>query len=162
MKRLILMRHAKSDWNAGHPDSERPLNGRGRRSAKAMGLWLKDMEYLPQEILCSSAVRTRETLDGLNVSGRTSYLKALYLADEATLLKHLRKATEDCVLMLGHNPGIGDFAHALVTGAPDHARWDDYPTCSTMVADFDIPDWESLLPGTGHVVDFVVGRDLTD
>ena len=162
MKRLILMRHAKSDWAAGTPDAERPLNGRGKRSAKATGLWLKDMGYLPDEVLCSSALRTRETLEKLKVEARTSYQKALYLAEATEMLAVLRQATGDTVLMLGHNPGIGDFAHALVAKGPEHARWNDYPTCATLVADFEIDDWEALTPGTGRVTDFVVGRDFTD
>uniref|UniRef100_UPI0035189862 SixA phosphatase family protein n=1 Tax=Nioella sp. TaxID=1912091 RepID=UPI0035189862 len=67
MKRLILMRHAKSDWSLGQPDAARPLNARGQRSAEAMGDWLREKGYLPDQILCSSAQRTRETLDLLRI-----------------------------------------------------------------------------------------------
>lgn len=162
MKRLILMRHAKSDWSLGTADADRPLNGRGRRTALAMGDWLRDMAYLPHEILCSSAVRTRETLELTAMKAPTSYRKALYLAEADNLLTALRGATGDCVLMVGHNPGIGDFAHVLVSEPPAHERWDDYPTCATLVADFDVATWSDLQPGTGQITDFVVGRDLTD
>lgn len=163
MKRLILMRHAKSDWSLGTADQDRPLNSRGRRSAEAVGLWMRDMGYAPEEVLCSSAARTRETLDRLALKkAPTSYQKAMYLAEADKLLDILRKATGDSVLMLAHNPGIGDFAHVLVAEGADHPRWNDYPTCATMIADFDIDDWSALTPGTGTLVDFVVGRDLTD
>lgn len=162
MKRLILMRHAKSDWSHGVTDADRPLNGRGRRSAKAMGLWLRDMGATPDEVLCSSAARTRETLEGLGVQAPTSYQKALYLADAETLLATLRKADGATVLILGHNPGIGDLAHTLLATAPDHPRWDDFPTCSTLIADFDIKDWSELQLGSGQAQGFAVGRDVTD
>ena len=60
--RLILMRHAKSSWDSpGLDDHERPLNGRGCRSAKAIGAWLNDHGYLPDLVLSSDAERTRET-----------------------------------------------------------------------------------------------------
>lgn len=162
MKRLILMRHAKSDWSDKLPDKERPLNGRGRRSAKAMGKWLRDMGHLPDQVLCSSATRTRETLERLTLQARTSYQKALYLADAAQMLDVLRLADGETVLMIGHNPGIGDLAHSLMAQHPDHPRWSDYPTCATLVATFDIDAWEALQPGTGRLADFIVARDLTD
>ena len=64
---LILMRHAKSSWDdPAAADFDRPLNGRGRRSAKALGHWLRQRGWLPDRVLCSSARRTRETLDGRN------------------------------------------------------------------------------------------------
>ncbi|MEQ5871803.1 histidine phosphatase family protein [Sagittula sp. NFXS13] len=162
MKRLILMRHAKSDWSAGTADANRPLNARGRRSAEAMGQWLRDMGHIPDEILCSSATRTRETLDLLALKAPTSYRKSLYLADSQTMLSALHGASGDCVLMLGHNPGVGQCAHMLVSQEPEHERFDDYPTCATLVAEFDIEKWEDLLPGSGAPLGFAVGRDLTD
>ncbi|MFW2589128.1 SixA phosphatase family protein [Sagittula sp. SSi028] len=162
MKRLILMRHAKSDWKHGTADVARPLNGRGRRSAQAMGLWLHDVGYIPDEILCSSAARTRETLEHLAMAAPTCYRKSLYLAEADSLLADLRGCSGDCVLLVGHNPGIADLAHVLVAQAPNHERWEDYPTCATLVTDFDIDTWADLRPGTGQLVDFAVGRDLTD
>ena len=62
-RRLILMRHAKSSWdNPFAEDHQRPLNGRGKRSAKAIGEWLRAQGYLPDQILSSSATRTRELM----------------------------------------------------------------------------------------------------
>ena len=65
--RLILMRHAKSSWNKPVSDHERELNGRGRASARAMGNWLRENDFLPKEALISSSERTRETFEGLEV-----------------------------------------------------------------------------------------------
>ena len=77
------------------------------------------------------------------------------------MLRVLRKATGDTVLMLGHNPGIGWFAQTLVAVPPPHPRFFDYPTCATLVAEFDIDRWEEVGTGTGKAVDFVIPRELT-
>ena len=76
--RLILMRHAKSSWNKPVSDHERELNGRGRASARAMGNWLRENDFLPKEALISSSERTRETFKWLEVKPtRESFLESL-------------------------------------------------------------------------------------
>ncbi len=160
-KRLILMRHAKSSW--GDPtqdDHQRPLNGRGQRSGDALGDWLRDKNYIPDQILSSSSQRTKETCQRLRLEAEKTFLDALYLAEPEQMLKVLKGATGDCVLMLGHNPGIAYLAHGLVTTPPNHPRFDDYPTCATLIMDFPIDTWAQARPETGTVVDFVVPRDL--
>ena len=77
------------------------------------------------------------------------------------MLRVLRGATGARVLMLGHNPGIAEFAASLVTAPPAHERFDDYPTGATLVVRFEIGDWADLMPGTGAVVHFVILRELT-
>lgn len=162
MKRLILMRHAKSDWKTGQDDHDRPLNGRGRRAAAVLGDWLRQNGHLPDAVLCSSAQRTRETLDRLEIKAQAAYERSLYLADSEALETALKAAVGTRVLMLGHNPGIGDFAAELMERPVDHPRFQAYPTGATLVADFDIDDWRDLHLGTGRLVDFTVPRDLTD
>ncbi|WP_323767140.1 SixA phosphatase family protein [Antarctobacter sp.] len=162
MKQLILIRHAKSDWGFDRPDHDRPLNARGRRAAPAIGNWLRDHGYLPDEVLCSTATRTRETLALLGTPAPTRYERALYHAAPETMLDVLQSAQGNSVMMLAHNPGIAGLAEALVRTAPDHPRFDAYPTCATLVARFDIDDWKALMPGTGDARAFIVPRDLTD
>ncbi|CUH78809.1 SixA phosphatase family protein [Tropicibacter naphthalenivorans] len=159
MTRLILMRHAKSDWSAFQDDHARGLNKRGRKSAVAMGDWLRTRGYLPDAILCSTATRTRETLDGLTLGAPVTFLDSLYHAAPDTMLDDLRGATGDTVLMIGHNPGISALAKALVRQPPDHARFADYPTCATLVVDFDSP-WPDIRLATGEVQDFAVPREV--
>ncbi|HBS40186.1 MAG TPA: phosphoglycerate mutase, partial [Rhodobacteraceae bacterium] len=65
--RLILMRHANSDWHLGVPDHARPLNTRGRQASTALGGWLRHNQYLPDEIISSTAARTLETCDLLKL-----------------------------------------------------------------------------------------------
>ncbi len=161
-KRLILMRHAKSDWSHDLDDHERPLNKRGRQSTYALRDWLGLNDYRPDQVLCSSAERTHETLFRLDIKAETTYLRELYLADAASLLAVLKKATGDCVLMVAHNPGIAWFASQAVSTPPEHSRFDDYPTGATLIVNFDVDDWEDVRLGSGTVSDFVIPRDLTD
>lgn len=161
-KTLILMRHAKSDWNDPTlEDHERPLNGRGRVSAKALGDWLRVKGFLPDQALVSSAARTRETFALLGLVCDASFTDALYLASEGRMLTELKRATGQTVLMLAHNPGSAGFAHDLVKTPPKHARFYDYPTCATLVAEFNIEHWENLVLGTGKAREFVIPRELT-
>ena len=162
MKRVILMRHAKSSWDTpGLDDHARPLNGRGRVSAKAVGDWLRTKGYIPDQILSSSSVRTRETFAGLGIPCDTHFMPALYHARPDEILSVLRGADGASVLLLGHNPGIAEFANELVARAPGHPRFGDYPTAATLVADVPAPTWKDLEPGTAEPVDFTVPRDLT-
>src|SRR5210317_1055809 len=100
MRRLILMRHAKSDWShAGMTDHDRPLNNRGIASAAALGNWLRDKGYLPDQVLSSSAERTGQTLLGLKLhpTPDTHFARALYHADAQEMLAQLRAASGQCV-----------------------------------------------------------------
>lgn len=161
MRRLILMRHAKSSWD--HPaldDFNRPLNDRGIASADALGQWLRGADYLPQAAVVSAAERTRQTFAGLRIDAPARFTRALYHAGADAMMAELARETAQCVLMIGHNPGIADFAERLFTQAPDHARFWDYPTGATLVADFAEDAWSDVAWGTGHAVDFVVPREL--
>ncbi len=163
--RLILTRHAKSDWSQpGQDDFDRPLNHRGRRDAPRLGEWLASRGYRPDLVLCSAAIRTRETMDltlaALSAEPEIRYRAALYQAEADTLLDELRQATGQVVMMVGHNPGIADFAHRLVHDRPMHDRFDDYPTAATAIIDFALPSWQEIEPGLGAIRDFVVPDDL--
>ena len=159
---LILMRHAKSDWDTpALPDHDRTLTKRGQRSALALGDWMREKGWLPDTVLCSTAIRTRQTLEGLRMEAPVQFLKALYHAEAEDMHRTLKAATAPTVLMIGHNPGIGDFAHELLDTPPDHPRFEDYPTGATLVAEFDIEDWSELGWGKGHARDFIVPRELT-
>lgn len=161
MKRLILMRHAKSDWSAAGDDHSRPLNARGKTNAAVMGTWLRGQGWLPDEVLCSTATRTRQTLDLLDLPKTpTRFERGLYLAEGDEIMDVLREARGDCVLLLGHNYGIADCAQSLVEVPPEHARFEDYPTCATSLIRFDITDWGYLLAGTGVCEAFAIPREV--
>jgi phosphohistidine phosphatase len=166
-RRLILSRHSKSAWDDPLvEDHDRPLNARGRRAALELGEWLGSRGYEPVTVLCSTALRTRETwatvaIAPLEVTPKVEFLDALYHASPDVMLKVLRGASGDTVMMVGHNPGIAEFAAMLPARAPGHPDFARYPTSATLVVDFEVASWSEILPGTGSVLDFFVphGRD---
>ncbi|QFT64603.1 histidine phosphatase family protein [Roseivivax sp. THAF30] len=160
MRRLILMRHAKSDWHQGLEDHERPLNKRGRASCTALAAWLRETGLTPDAALLSSSMRTVETFGRLDLDCEVRTTRALYLAEPDEIVAELREETAETVLLIGHNPGIGITAGDLVAEAPSHSRFADYPTGATLVAEFDIDAWSELTLGTGRVVHFAIPREL--
>ena len=165
MKRLILMRHAKSSWaDSGQRDFDRPLNGRGVRSAKLIGEWLSSKGYLPDMALVSSAQRTGETWTGITgvIGARpVNFVSALYHGDPGSMLELLRNTPDaGTILMLGHMPGVGAFAAELLSAPPDDPDFDRHPTAATTVMDFAISDWKDVRRGSGQLVDFVTPRAL--
>jgi phosphohistidine phosphatase len=166
MKRLILIRHAKSDWDAPFTgDHNRRLNARGHAAAKAVGAWLADQGYLPDHVQCSTATRCIETWEEIKQAAQLDlspdYIKGIYHASSDVMLKILNRAEGDTLLMLGHNPGTADFAERLIDGAPpDHEKFFQYPTAAVTVLDFDVDDWAYVNFGEGRLVDFVVPRDM--
>ena len=160
---LILTRHAKSAWGNNAPsDHARPLNKRGRKSAVALGNWLRDNNHLPDQVLSSSSQRTRETYDLLEIPAPAVFIERLYHASSEMILQVLREAEHANVMILSHNPGIAAFAHSMAKRPPAHARFDDYPTGATLVLRFNIKSWNDLTWGSGKVLDFVVPRELLD
>lgn len=158
---LILMRHAKSSWDDPlQDDFDRGLNDRGRKSASAIGKWLKEHAYTPNGILCSSAVRARETLDELALDAPTTYLADLYLASPTIMSRAIKNAQANRLLLIAHNPGMALLAEELARAPADHPRFHDYPTAATTVLEFDIDTWSDLAPRTGTIRDFIVPRDL--
>ncbi|MEL7213097.1 MAG: histidine phosphatase family protein [Pseudomonadota bacterium] len=160
-KTLILTRHAKSDWDDPlMTDFERPLNKRGRAAAPLIGYWITAQGLAPDLTLCSSANRTAETwaLTGLEADIR--FEKRLYHATADMMLSVLQEAAGDTVMMIGHNPGIADFAERLVTTPPSHPDFWRYPTAATMIASLDIPDWTQARFGQATTKAFTVPRDL--
>ena len=165
MKRLILTRHAKSSWDdPATPDHDRPLNDRGKVAAAELGQWLASRGYVPGEVFCSDALRTRKTWSGIApaLSG-TPMLElkpALYQAGPDVMLAVLRNAKTDTVMMIGHNPGIAEFAARLVARAPLNDEFTHYPTGATLVCDFIADTWAEVGFGSGVTVDFVVPKEF--
>ena len=112
--RLILLRHAKSDWYSGVPgDFDRPLAARGRKDAPRVGKWMKKNGIVPEIILCSPAVRTRETLAAVNDKlgvGHIVYEDTIYGASLGALLGLVEKYSRDSsnLMITGHNPGMDE------------------------------------------------------
>jgi phosphohistidine phosphatase len=158
---LIVMRHAKSSWDDMMlADHDRPLNERGRASAVAMGDWLRLQGHMPDAAVSSTSLRTGETFMSLGLDIPVSYTRALYHAGPDVMLGVLKTQTAQCVLMLGHNPGIAEFADRLVQQRPSHPRFVDYPTCATCVIGFDAAAWNDIGWHTGQPIDFTIPREV--
>ena len=161
VKRLILLRHAKSSWDdPTQEDRDRPLNKRGRRSARAIGKWLTGLGVSPDLTLCSDAARARETCERLKLGGEVRILPGLYMAGADVMMGALQQAEGACVMLIAHNPGIADFAQRLVSEPPPHGRFADYPTGATLVVDMPLQDWKAGHFGTARVVNFITPREL--
>jgi len=163
--RLILTRHAKSSWDDPMMDDhDRPLNQRGRKSAAAIGLWLAENGYVPDQALVSSAQRTRETwelmAEAFDAQPALTVRKDLYHAEPEAMLAALREADARVVVMVGHNPGTAYFAQAVVSSMPADARFSRYPTGATAIIDFPEDDWGSVTWRRGKVIDLAFPRDL--
>ncbi|MEP2533573.1 histidine phosphatase family protein [Shimia sp.] len=158
---LILVRHAKSSWHIlDQSDHDRPLNQRGRASAAALGDWVRKEEVQPDQVLCSSAQRTRETFERMRLDAPLIVTRSLYLASVDTMLAQLQTAQGASVMMIGHNPGIGELAYRLAQNSPSHPRFGDYPTGATTVFQFNSKTWPDVKFGQGEVRKFVIPRDL--
>jgi len=171
--RLLLLRHAKSDWGKDVDDHDRALAPRGRKAAPEVAHYMRKNDYLPDVVLCSTAQRTRETLDLLLAGWKKKpdirYERGLYLADWPVLLANLKKAPANALslLLVGHNPGMEQLGIALAAQpASDSERarlqrlTQKFPTAALAVFVFDIASWRDLKPGTGQLVDFVRPKDL--
>jgi phosphohistidine phosphatase len=163
--RLILTRHAKSSWSDPMiDDHDRPLNTRGRSSAKAVGTWLAGSSYVPGQVLVSSSERTRETwalvAQSLENAPTPVIRPDLYHAEPEAMLAALREATARVVMMVAHNPGCAYFAQGLVETPSTDARFSRFPTAATAVIDFEHDIWGDVAWRTGRLTDLAFARDL--
>jgi phosphohistidine phosphatase len=174
MLTLSLLRHAKSSWSdARLKDCERPLNERGERAAPRMGAFMARRGLVPDLVLCSTALRARETLDLVlpRFQGRGGpsvvYEDALYLASPATLLRFIHAVEGDArhVMIVGHDPGLHSLALQLAAsgrGDDMQALEDKFPTTGLAVIDFDVEAWSDIQPGSGRLLIFMTPKRLPD
>lgn len=169
MKRLLLLRHAKSAWDdPSQGDFDRPLAPRGRKAAPQMAAALVARGWAPEAALVSPAARTRETwalvAGVLPEAPEPAFPQALYLASAAVLLDALRRApAADSLLLLGHNPGLERLAALLAGPGSDPAALAalraKFPTAGLAVLETD-DDWAFLVEGGARLVAFLTPREL--
>jgi phosphohistidine phosphatase len=160
MKRLILMRHAEAGWHINMDDHERPLSASGIRDAKKIGSWLKEKAYMPDEVISSTSVRTRETLSYLLLDCPQIFERSLYLADADQMKSTLQTLLSETVILLAHNPGITELAYDLMNHEEKHENFMDFPAASTLVIDFKADRWSEVKSDSGIFVDFVMPLHL--
>ena len=166
MKRLYLLRHAKSSWDEpGLPDRDRPLAPRGRRASKVMADHLRDERIAPELVLCSPSQRTRETLEriGLDQRSKVRIEDDIYGASPADLLDLLRRVPDDLesAMLIGHNPAMQELALSLAeTGADRERMRQKFPTAALATLELD-GSWTELAPGGAELVAFVKPKELS-
>lgn len=152
MKILYIVRHAKSSWeDSTMSDFDRPLNNRGLHDAPMMGLKLKELGFIPDQIISSSANRALSTAKLLAESisyplSKIIETKALYLADLSTMLKIVNSVNDeiDSLMLVGHNPGMTQIINYLAA-----ENLFNLPTCSLSGIRFFIDNWEAVSMGLG-------------
>ena len=172
-RRLILLRHAKSDW-PDVPDRDRPLAKRGRRDAPRIGRWLHDHDYLPDVVICSTARRTEQTweLVAPELAGAPSvrFEPRAYAASALTLLLRDPGAARPVPRRPAHRAQPGPVGAgrrlAAASGAGAPAEDDEaapagirFPTAAVAVFDL-ATGWAALSPGQARMIDFTTPADL--
>lgn len=173
MKRLLLLRHAKTAQDSGEGDHARALTERGRGDASLIGRYMDTHGYWPDTVLCSTSVRTLQTWELLRHelarAPQADFLKILYLATPRKILSALRNVPDDtrATLIVGHNPGTQELAVSLARQPLSSAEaeklermTEKYSTGTLSVFDFDVTSWRDLAPGKGILLEFVKPKDL--
>ncbi|SLN76733.1 SixA phosphatase family protein [Oceanibacterium hippocampi] len=171
MRRLLLLRHAKSSWSStASDDFARPLASRGREAAPRIGCYLREQGLVPDHVLCSTATRARETWALVEAElGRTpeaTYHDDLYLAEPAAMLALLRKVPDaaSTVMIIGHNPGMQVLALQLAgkdggERAAEIAR--KFPTAGLAVFRCAATRWATAGKADFALVEFARPRELS-
>lgn len=165
---LVLVRHAKSSWELDVDDHERPLSSRGRRDGVALGTLLQSVGVKPDLVLCSPAVRTRETWDRAVQGGARAsevrYKKQIYHAGVSELVALVREVSDAVLtlLILGHAPGIADLVEHVARHPAELDAWAQaagkFPTSACATVTLSVP-WRGLTPEVGKLTSFQVPRD---
>ncbi len=156
MRRVILIRHAKSDW--GNPDLndfERPLNGRGKKAAPLMGQYLASGPWIPDYLASSPAKRARKTARLIAAEldfdkGAIVYQDSIYDARVA-VLQNVLKGLPDvaCPALIGHNPGLSELGQWLCPDAPGWLK-----TAAVLILQLEIESWSEVRPGCATLLDY--------
>ena len=167
MRTLYLLRHAKSSWDdPALPDDKRPLAPRGRRDGKRIAEHLRRQGIEPELVLCSSAVRTRETLELVRpaLGGASVVVEdELYGASADRLLARIRlvPGEAESVLVIGHNPGLHELALVLASDGDELGRLEEmFPTGALATLALAEP-WGGVARGGATLTAYVVPKQLS-
>jgi phosphohistidine phosphatase len=166
-KTLYLLRHAKSSWDdPSLSDHDRPLASRGRHASRIVAEHVRGQAIAPSLVLCSSASRTRETLElisaGFDTEGEVQIEEGLYATPAGDLLARLHEVEPDVdsVMLVGHNPAIQELALSLAgRGVQLERLREKFPTAALATLTFSVGWWQ-LGPGVAELVAFVRPREL--
>lgn len=169
MKRLTILRHAKSSWDdASLADFDRPLNERGWKTARLIGREIKKHKLQFELCLASPAARVRETLDGVaegfgDFEFEVRFEPQIYEASAARLLDLVTSLPKrvGAALLVGHNPGLQQLVTELTKDGKLHRRAaDKFPTAAVAVIELPVDDWGQVRAGRGELVELILPKEL--
>jgi phosphohistidine phosphatase len=171
MRQLLVLRHAKSRWDQPSVDDhDRGLAPRGEAAARKMGALIVEEDWLPDRILCSTALRAQQTLALACETWPTtpaipkSDLATLYLAAPSRILEIVRRQPDECrrLMIVGHNPGLQTFV-ARLAGHGDKAQRlaieTKFPTAALALVALDDRAWAEVGWTIGRLVDYRTPRE---
>ncbi|MGB5866594.1 MAG: histidine phosphatase family protein [Arcobacteraceae bacterium] len=155
MKKLVIIRHAKSDWeDSSLDDFDRPLNTRGEENAPFMGKFLKEKSLLPDLIMSSPALRAISTAEIIakevgytNEIMQNQYIYEAYVNTLQDIVSYIPD-TNDVVFLVGHNPGVSALAYMLCD------LKESIPTSATVEIDFDCDSWMNVSKENGKLISY--------
>jgi phosphohistidine phosphatase len=170
MKRLTILRHAKSSWDEpGVEDFNRPLNDRGWKAARRMGRELESRGIDFDLVIASPAARVRETIDGLKEKMKLNveirFEQRMYLASEKMLLHIVQEIPEssDAPLLVGHNPGLHQLVVEL-TRPDSHGLHEraahKFPTAALARIELAANRWADVKAGSGELAELILSKEL--
>ncbi len=163
MKRLFVLRHAKSSWD--HPelsDFQRPLSERGKKAAPFMGELMLGKEFEPEIILSSPAERAKKTAELVKeyalIQAKIVFDESIYGAGTNSLVHILAETDKDfrSVMIVGHNPGFEGLVQVL------SGKYERMPTAALAVIDLDIGNWDEIESGCGKLIEILRPKEQGD
>ena len=158
------MRHAKSDWSGPNTvDHDRPINKRGQKNAKQIGQWMKRHNYIPQKIMCSTAIRAKQTIELVTEqiegsSENIDYDKSLYLAAPDTLIEliQLYKNDVSSLMLVAHNPGLEELINFL---SKHENEYKSMTTANLAIFEFSDNQFNPEID-KGKLIEFIKPKEL--
>jgi phosphohistidine phosphatase len=169
MKKLYILRHAKSDYPNGVGDFDRPLNKRGFDACLLIGKYLNDNFIKPEVILSSSSKRTEQTINTIisasHLAVKPQFIDKLYLATAGEILKEIAKVDDkiNSIMIVAHNPGVAVLAK-LLAGSGKKESLEllqiKYSTAGLAILNFNMLSWSILDPSSGYLQEFIIPNNL--
>ena len=172
MRRLLLLRHAKSERaRPGERDHDRVLAARGREQAPMVGAYMARHSLIPEHAIISTSARTRETWKLVSASFpkglKAVFDERIYEAAPPAIIAAAKECGPDVhtLLVVGHNPGLHELAALLIASGDIEARQrlnEKFPTGALVAIDFALDDWTRLHAHAGRLDHFVSPRSLAE
>lgn len=162
---LYIMRHAKSDWETGTSDFDRPINKRGNKSAIRIGQWMLENNHIPEKIISSSAMRAKQTIELVveqieeKNKKKISYEEDLYLANLSSLLENiaLYKSNVNSLMLVAHNPGLEELVYFL--GGDSGSQYKTMTTANLVIYEYADNQFD-VETKKGKLIEFIKPKEL--